>query len=1481
MHTIVFYSYKGGVGRSMALANLARYLAREGKKVFIMDFDLEAPGLYYKFKNQLQQPLTGGVVDLLHGFLINQELLWEKIPALVLEPRLADATIGTETHAGRIHMLAAGNSEKTDYWKHLAMLSWHDMFYGEDPWGIGFFLELKEKIAEQFQPDYLLIDARTGITEVGGVAISILADTVVCLFAHNNENLLGTRAVMRGIKMVERPVDTLPIAMIPVVTRIPQKAILEEDRWTENMREFFNEPADMLEATLNVQQVHVLHSLPALEVDESLLVSNKGMDDTALFADYQTLFKTLLKISSKTVLRVESSAGHAPLRWLHLSDLHLGAPERSLWWQVHQEFKSSLLERVRIAGVPDLILLTGDLTWRGQPEEFQFVDGFLKELLGWLRGSGRMDQDPLVIPVPGNHDLVRPQGLAAFPYAILNNFGKGRDDSYIAQLLDTLWEKRDAAFFNPLFVNYQNWLERSILPGLAQRKGCVYWRSHFPGDLLVKIVLPGRMPLVVVGLNSAWMACLEGDSHGRLEVAAEQLQALLLAGTTGRSTSLRILEEHPALLMMHHPLDWLSRDAQSRFKESVYTPERFLALLCGHRHAHHTWSIAESGGKPRFYLQASSLFGLEHFGTARESRSMGYTWGEVHPDGQIRIWPLQRVVTGGGNAFFMHDTSFGPEQAEGIRIRSPEKVSESNNSATRATVDLRPWLQSLLERTSRIEIRGIGSGAGRSQDAGWYNVEQLYTPLRSRGEVREGQFLEQGDSASLASLLPQSRRLLIEGQPGAGKTTFLRLVAAMLAKDLLGISHPAGGSWRGRYLGMDEKEEPRYPLFLRLSELAVLLTKDDTVSQLRHGCDRLLDLLDLTFTAKKDADWRHHWTTLLEEGKVFLLLDGLDEVADEEIRKRVIAIVQDAVQQWKECPMVVSSRPFGVKQMRGLGFSHAVIEPFSQTEIREFITRWSAALHERSAGRPEQSVAQDHHTILLQTILEKPAIRRLAANPVMLTCLCVVHWNEGKLPEGRARVYQAVMRWLIAARTIMRKNAGYQDRFALEAFSDLALAMMKGGKGGKQAVFDFQEGAEVVEPRVQRHFPQLTSKSERLQFGRSWLGFECLGSGIVEEVGPQKLKFWHLTFQEYLAAQALAWMGDGENSPDDYWPIIKDRLDNPQWRETVELFSGALFDEGGARRVDQLLQRVLLSRSKDSTLAENARMAGIMGRLLQPMTAYEYKTPVEIEDVYRKVLERSMEIFTLEGAKKVSIEARMEAAKALGQGGDPRLKQDNLLPVPGTGWKLGKYPVTVAEYQLFMEQGEGYRQEKWWDKKGWKLRMEYMWEEPGAWEHHVQYPNRPVIDVTWFEAMAYCRWLSDLTEKNICLPDEKVWEIAATRRDGGIYPWGDAKPTPEHANFGGNINVPTPVGLYPLGEGPYGHSDLVGNVWEWSRSFYYHERNVYGLLLDPIVHEGDKMVLRGGSWVDPSDCLRSDFRGCDPATKRIGNVGFRIAAKES
>jgi hypothetical protein len=212
METVAFYSYKGGVGRSLLLKNAAHFLANAGKKVVAIDFDLEAPGLHYKF-GVATSLKKGGAVP----YLIDSASGAVSRPSL--KAHIVTIKVSKKT-GGQLLLMPAGPAPQQSYWAALKDLGEKLRF--NDPSGSGFMalLDLQARIAEELKPDYLLIDARTGVTELSGLATTLLADTVICMFIPNHESVDGTLAVAKALKAAPRLTDQQPIRVIPFLTRV-------------------------------------------------------------------------------------------------------------------------------------------------------------------------------------------------------------------------------------------------------------------------------------------------------------------------------------------------------------------------------------------------------------------------------------------------------------------------------------------------------------------------------------------------------------------------------------------------------------------------------------------------------------------------------------------------------------------------------------------------------------------------------------------------------------------------------------------------------------------------------------------------------------------------------------------------------------------------------------------------------------------------------------------------------------------------------------------------------------------------------------------------------------------------------------------------------------------------------------------------------------------------------------------------------------
>jgi formylglycine-generating enzyme required for sulfatase activity len=157
-----------------------------------------------------------------------------------------------------------------------------------------------------------------------------------------------------------------------------------------------------------------------------------------------------------------------------------------------------------------------------------------------------------------------------------------------------------------------------------------------------------------------------------------------------------------------------------------------------------------------------------------------------------------------------------------------------------------------------------------------------------------------------------------------------------------------------------------------------------------------------------------------------------------------------------------------------------------------------------------------------------------------------------------------------------------------------------------------------------------------------------------------------------------------------------------------------------------------------------------------------------------------------------------------------------------------------------------------------------------------EFDDYPVIDMSWFQASAYCQWVG------AGLPTEAQWEKAARGTDGQIYPWGNHSAAANLLNFNSQVIDTTAVCSYSDGNSPYGLCDMSGNAWEWVNDWYGADYYPAGSAANPIGPEtGYKRVLRSGSWHSPSADVRSSNReGVFPGVWFV-NYGFRCAQSGS
>jgi predicted NACHT family NTPase len=337
----------------------------------------------------------------------------------------------------------------------------------------------------------------------------------------------------------------------------------------------------------------------------------------------------------------------------------------------------------------------------------------------------------------------------------------------------------------------------------------------------------------------------------------------------------------------------------------------------------------------------------------------------------------------------------------------------------------------------------------------------------------------------------------------------------------------------------------------------------------------------------------------------------------------MVRLFEKATAAYSQCRFVVTTRPLSYTGSAILAdFQTVQIEPLEMEAIQEFLEHWCAALF------PESKDAAKRHLVELSEALRRvPEIKRMARNPLMLTALAVVHWNERRLPEQRADLYESIVNWLARSRE-KRKGRESAER-CLTLLQQLALAMQSDQKG-RRVQMEKGQAAEA-----------LAGQFDGLDAALKFVEQEEVDSGIIVSRGPS-VRFWHLTFQEFLAARAIA--GLAEKDQIDVL-LRENHVFLKEWREVLLLLVGVLLVKQGPAKVDGLFSALLDELGRGATLAAKAWFARLLGAMVNDLRPLQYK-PTDRR--YRELLDSVLGIFDKEKAKKVDFADRLGAAEALG-----------------------------------------------------------------------------------------------------------------------------------------------------------------------------------------------------------------------------------------
>lgn len=460
----------------------------------------------------------------------------------------------------------------------------------------------------------------------------------------------------------------------------------------------------------------------------------------------------------------------------------------------------------------------------------------------------------------------------------------------------------------------------------------------------------------------------------------------------------------------------------------------------------------------------------------------------------------------------------------------------------------------------------------------------------------------------------------------------------------------------------------------------------------------------------------------------------------------------------------------------------------------------------------------------------------LARNPYMLYMITEVYARTGgKLPPNRGKLFELFVDFL------MRKREQLDEEVAETLSRNLS-----------NLAYQIQH--QKLGTSVKRNIILNYLDEHQL--------YHALSANLLD--GTNEIRFTHQLLQEYFAAKRLDREMKAGTPATDFWQP-ENWWSPTGWEETAILLAGLYSDD--TTPVIDWLGMVNPALAVRCILESGAHTPQITVKRYQPSWLVRMVDVDHEPNPYaRGAIGWSIGLLDLDNREGVG----------LLRNGVPdiawvEIPDDEFIDTEGrkkisSGFFVSRYPVTHAQFQSFIDAKDGYHNSEWWsDLSARKTDRQLRQQTFNFWNH-------PRDTVNWYQAIAFCRWLSSKLGYEVSLPTETQWEKAARGAEGLMYPWGDEFDSSK-CNWGElGIDQSVAVGIFPQGASPYGVLDLVGNVWEWCL-------NEYGSRQKIQLGGSNTRALRGGSWrVRSTEFLRTTDRLRGNPSIGLPIEGFRVMA---
>lgn len=904
-----------------------------------------------------------------------------------------------------------------------------------------------------------------------------------------------------------------------------------------------------------------------------------------------------------------------------------------------------------------------------------------------------------------------------------------------------------------------------------------------------------------------------------------------------------------------------------------------------------------------------------------------------------------------------------------------------NNLEETSIVDLGShiisYLNWIIDSYGIIDIRGIKREGEKILSL---PLDEIYVPLEAETFVDaplDPDLYSSHDSKirkliEMSEVLDVGNQIVITGGPGSGKTTILLYIARTLAYSLINNDM----EFAKRYLGKSIQKDIPFPVYVPLSAYADYLQR----SAVANSSTLALSSFIPEYLIKEQASIglpKNFFEQLIRHGtSVILLLDGLDEVPNESNRSIVRSSIEKIVSGRNNQIRVVATCRTAAYEGRtsiGKGFQNIRILNLQRHHIESIIQKVYKELYKHNITKAKSmsmnliKAIDKFETIRIKNLGKET--EPLIVSPLLVRMILITHYNNHKyLSSQRVELYKQTTEIMIYS-----DYTPYDYREQIEKYFCINQAMLKDifrYIAFQMHILGDVQGREITEERLRGILQQVEVYKP---YSESFLALIKLRHTLIEErLG--KYRFVHLAFQEYLTAQYLAEIIRTQSGIKGVMQrlVNENAFTSSWWREPILLLVGYLgitVPEEVPGLIKEFIEIDSYLSNADWSLYSNNKIAAteIASASLLEFPHSSKQQFLQAQDNINNCLNN---IDILENCEPYRRERLIITFAQIGDnrnivnkitslplcfvpegeffmGSDahsPREKPTH--PVTLDNYWISQYPITNSQYQCFIDQcgymNDNYWKEaieaKIWDKgfiqgyqqEEWMRELVRSWmggarNRPSVDETPFTLPNHPVIGITWYEALAFTRWVTELyysqnligSEWYCTLPTEAEWEKAAR---GGVsvpalpivnntscikipfdndiafldncnttrnYPWGNRpeidKPNKYKANYNeSGINSSNGIGIFPGGQSPYGCMEMCGNVFEWTRSAYFgypysdnlekrecnnHPPNTY-------------RIIRGGYFGAQGDWLRVSYRKGEYPLMNDKLTGFRVVVRK-